>query len=441
LLGTPGEVKGPQPRPGEHTDEVFASLSSDLAATATANSTTTAASGPPLEGVRVLDFGQYLAGPFGPMILADLGADVIKIEPVSGDNMRHVGKAFIGCQRGKRSLALNLKDPAGLEVARRLIPTADVVHHNMTRGVASKLGIDYDACRTLRPDIIYCNTYAYGLSDPLGGSGGLDPLFQASSGIEHEAGAVDAGNPPLYLRFGLCDTSNAMLSAVGVLLAVVHRQRTGEGQELWTSLHDGGMVFSSDVWLGPDGEAWDRPHLDGGQHGTSALYRLYRTQGDGWICIAAEREEHWRALCHALDEPSLIDERLSDRETLERRLQAAFMTRTALAWSRRLDAAGVPAEIPVDTLEGQTVFHDDDNVRLGLVADYVHPVLGRLRQFGALMTFSDTPERIAGPPPLVGQHSREILRDAGYRDGDIDALIASGTVYEPDDGYTSRFEN
>jgi crotonobetainyl-CoA:carnitine CoA-transferase CaiB-like acyl-CoA transferase len=146
-------------------------------------------------------------------------------------------------------------------------------------------------------------------------------------------------------------------------------------------------------------------------------------------------------LCHALDEPSLIDERLGDRDSLERRLQSAFLTRTALAWSRRLDAAGVPAEIPVDTLEGQTVFHDDDNVRLGLVADYVHPVLGRLRQFGALMNFSDTPERIAVSPPLVGQHSREILRDAGYRDGDIDALIASGTVYEPDDDYTSRFEN
>ncbi|HEX9546206.1 MAG TPA: CoA transferase, partial [Acidimicrobiales bacterium] len=113
---------------------------------------------------------------------------------------------------------------------------------------------------------------------------------------------------------------------------------------------------------GPDGEAWDRPHLDGGQHGTGALYRLYRTQDDGWICIAAEREEHWRALCRALDVPTHFDERLSVR------LQAAFLTRTALAWSRRLDAAGVPNEIPVDTVEGQTLFHDDDNVRHGVRA-------------------------------------------------------------------------
>ncbi|HXQ58995.1 MAG TPA: CoA transferase [Acidimicrobiales bacterium] len=449
LLGTPGAVRGPQPRPGEHTDDVLAS----------AASAASAASGPPgpaaggvstpfaLGDVRVIDFGQYLAGPFGPMILSDLGADVIKVEPVTGDAMRFSAKPFIGCQRGKRSVALDLKHPSGREAATRLVAGADVVHHNMTRGVATRLGIDYPACRALRADIIYCNTYAYGLADPLGRFGGLDPLYQASSGIEYEAGAVAHGNDPLYLRFGMCDTANAMLSVVGVLLALVHRARTGEGQELWTSLHDGGIVFTSDAWTGPDGAVWDRPRLDTGLHGTDALYRLYRTAGDGWICVAAVTDDQWRGLCTALDLGPLIgDERFSTasararhRMDLEQQLQAVLLTKPAVEWSGILDHAGVANEVPVDTDDGRTLLRDEGNAALGLVADYEHAVLGRLRQFGQLIQLSATPGRIAGPPPRVGEHTRQILRDVGYRDGDVDTLIADGVAYEPDDSYAGRF--
>jgi crotonobetainyl-CoA:carnitine CoA-transferase CaiB-like acyl-CoA transferase len=451
LLGTPGRVVGPQPRPGAHTDEVRGSVSDRPAAAAVASSTASAAAvdGSPwaLGGIRVIDVGQYLAGPFGPMILSDLGADVVKIEPVKGDSMRFSAKPFIGCQRGKRSLALDLKHPQGLEAARRLISGADVVHHNMTRGVAGRLGIDYAACRELRADIIYCNTYAYGLDDPLGRFGGLDPLYQASSGIEYEAGAVHAGNDPLYLRFGMCDTANAMLSVVGVLLALVHRDRTGEGQELWTSLHDGGMVFTSDIWTGPDGRPWDRPHLDPSQQGVDALYRLYRTAGDGWICLAAMTEDHWRRLCGVLGLEALTSDdrfrtapaRLRHRPALEALLEAAFVDRSAAQWTAVLDDAGVPNEVPVDTDDGRLLLRDEVNASLGLVADYEHGILGRLRQFGLLVQLSDTPGRIAGPPPLVGQHTRQLLREAGYRDGDVDALIADGVAYEPDDSYRERF--
>src|SRR6202162_3707226 len=128
-----------------------------------------------LEGVTLVDFGQSLAGPSGPMIIGDLGAEVIKVEPVTGDGMRLATKPFFGCQRGKRDIALNIKTPAGLEIAQKLIAVADVVHHNMTRGVATKLGIDYGPCRALRADIVYCNTYAYGLAEPLGKFGGRPP--------------------------------------------------------------------------------------------------------------------------------------------------------------------------------------------------------------------------------------------------------------------------
>jgi crotonobetainyl-CoA:carnitine CoA-transferase CaiB-like acyl-CoA transferase len=449
LLGTPGAVTGPQPRPGQHTDDVLASLPDGFPAPAPAAAArvTPPGAGLALGDVRVLDFGQYLAGPFGPMILADLGADVVKIEPVHGDAMRFSAKPFIGCQRGKRSLALDLKQPKGLEAATRLVAGADVVHHNMTRGVAARLGIDYEACRALRADIIYCNTYAYGREDPLGRFGGLDPLYQASSGLEYEAGAVRHGNDPLYLRFGMCDTANAMLSVVGVLLALVHRARTGEGQELWTSLHDGGMVFTSDAWTGPDGAPWDRPQLDQGLHGVDALHRLYPTGGEGWICVAAVTDDQWHHLCAALGLDDLTaDPRFStpaarrgERRALEDLFQAAFSTRTAPEWAGVLDDAGVPNQVPVDTDDGRTILRDPDNVALGLVADYEHKILGRLRQFGHLVQMSHTPGRIAGPPPLVGEHTRQVLRDVGYRDGDIDTLISEGVAYEPDEAYAERF--
>jgi crotonobetainyl-CoA:carnitine CoA-transferase CaiB-like acyl-CoA transferase len=448
LLGTPGAVRGPQPRPGEHTDEILGSPPAPAPDVAPRRSAARAVHVPGLAlgNVRVIDFGQYLAGPFGPMILADLGADVVKVEPVTGDAMRSSAKAFVGCQRGKRSLALDLKHPDGKEVARRLVAGADVVHHNMTRGVATRLGIDYPACRELRADIIYCNTYAYGLPDPLGKFGGLDPLFQASSGVEYEAGAVHTGNVPLYLRFGMCDTANAMLSVVGVLLALVHRARTGEGQELWTSLHDGGIVFSSDAWTGPDGAACDRVHLDKGLHGLGALYRLYRTQDDGWICVAAVTPDHRRRLGRALSLDEREDDALFAASTrrehdgaLAARLQDVFLTRPASEWTRILDDAGVPNEVPVDTDDGRLLLGDEDNVALGLVAEYEHAVLGRIRQFGELVRLSDTPGRISGPPPLAGEHTRAVLREVGYRDGDIDALVSAGVAYEPDESYRDRF--
>ena len=153
----------------------------------------------PLAGLTLIDFGQYLAGPFGPMILGDLGMDVIKVEPVTGDGMRMAGKPFFGCQRGKRDIALNLKDPEGHELALELVRRADIVHHNMTKGTAAKLGIDYEACKAVKPDIVYCNTYAYGLEGPLSHFGGLDPLYQAATGLEYEAGATQHGNDAALL--------------------------------------------------------------------------------------------------------------------------------------------------------------------------------------------------------------------------------------------------
>ena len=390
-----------------------------------------------LEGVVVVDFGQYLAGPFGPMILGDLGADVIKVEPVTGDGMRMVNQPFFGCSRGKRDIALNIKSEVGKEIALQLVERADIVHHNMTAGVAKRLGIAYEDCMRVNPDVVYCNTWAYGLEGPLAHFGGLDPLFQAAAGLEYEAGPVRAGNKPLYIRFGMTDTANAMLSVIGCLTALYHQRRTGEGQELWTSLLDGASMLSSDALL-VAGEAVPRPRLDSDQCGIDACYRLYRTN-DGWIQIAAVEQRHFDALCRTLGLAELLEDarfvdhvaRHEHRQQLEALLAPQFATRTAIVWSRVLDDAGVPNEVPRDTNAGEAVFFDADNERLGLVTEYDHPIVGRMRQFGNLIDFSDTPGRIAGPPPLVGQHTREILASLGYDDEQMRSLKSEGVVYWP----------
>jgi crotonobetainyl-CoA:carnitine CoA-transferase CaiB-like acyl-CoA transferase len=452
LLGTPGAITSGQPRVGEHNDEIWGGLGFDadaIAAITAPVATSRDATPPkirsapdpsvqvraliepgesrgPLDGVVLVDFGQYLAGPFGPMVLGDLGADVIKVEPVTGDGMRPVGTPFFGCQRGKRDIALNIKDPDGHALALELVAKADLVHHNMTKGTATRLGIDYDACRAVNPDIIYCNTYAYGLEGPLSAFGGLDPLYQASAGLEHEVGAVHHGLEPLYYRFGMCDSANAMLSAVGLLLALVRRDRTGDVQELWTSLMDGGAWHASDVLLHPDGTPSWRPKVDRGQHGFGPYYRLYDTQS-GWIQVAAVKPEEQVALRTVLG----LD---SDADADEAAFELRFLTRTSLQWTHALDDAGVPNDIAFDALGGDGALYDADAERLGLVVEYEHPIMGRLRQFGELVNFSDTPARVFGPPPRVGEHTLEILEWLG-RGGDAEKLAAEGVVYWPDERY------
>jgi crotonobetainyl-CoA:carnitine CoA-transferase CaiB-like acyl-CoA transferase len=397
----------------------------------------------PLAGVRVIDFGQYLAGPFGPMVLGDLGADVIKVEPTRGDGMRAwVVGSFMGCQRGKRDIALDLKQPEGLGIALELVATADMVHHNMTLGTADRLGVGYSGCTAVRPDILYCSNFMYGPVGPLARLGGLDPLGQAASGLEWEQGPVAEGNPPQWYRYGQGDVAAAMPSALALLLALFHRNRTGEGQSMWTSIFHGSMLYTADSWLAADGTPSPRPALDREQLGLGALYRLYETR-DGWLQLAAVREEHWPKLCRVLAREGLVADarfataaaRTQHRAELTAVLAEAFLADHALNWRRALDAEGVPAEISVDTWDGETALFDEDLVRLGLVTEYEHPLLGRVRQFGNLITFSDTPGKQERAAPMLGEHTREILTELGYDEEAINDYRARGIVDWPDDGY------
>src|SRR6516225_4053476 len=238
-----------------------------------------------LQGIGVLDFGANLAGPFAPQMMSDLGATVIKIEePWSDARTMGRGSSFFGCQRGKRSLAIDLKTPQGTEVMHRLIARADIIHHNLRPGVAERLKYDYETAKRLNPAIIYCHTTGWGSSGPNADWPGWDQFGQALGGAEYHGGGCEQGNPPMWHRYGQCDAVNAMHSLIGVLQALYHRDRTGEGQMIETCIVNGGMTINSDLYLRSDGPS-ERPLLDAEQRGLGDWDRLYET-ADGWITVA-----------------------------------------------------------------------------------------------------------------------------------------------------------
>jgi crotonobetainyl-CoA:carnitine CoA-transferase CaiB-like acyl-CoA transferase len=415
LHGAPSPaVQGPQPAIGEHTESVLAATATEPTRAREAR----AAKRPvqhALEGIKVLDLGNFLAGPFGPMLLGDLGATVYKLESPLGDQMRPVTQPFNGCQRGKLDVVVDLKQPEGLEIAHRLMREVDVVHHNMRPGVAERLGVDYETAKRLNPSVIYCHTTMWGNDGPRATWPGFDQLAQASCGLEWELGGE--GNGPNWYRFGMCDQACAVQSALAVLMALYWRERTGQGQLVDTSIVNGGVHLNTDAWIGPDGWS-ERPHTDAQQTGFGPLYRLYEAS-DGWLAIACLGDTHRRALASVV--PAL------DTESLER----FFADRTARESFDLLDAAGVPVELAPEDAR-RAWFTQADVVAAGLVADYEHPTYGRFRQFGNLIDFSQTPGRIAGPPPLLGQHSREVLAGLGYSAAEIEALRGRGVTLWPD---------
>jgi crotonobetainyl-CoA:carnitine CoA-transferase CaiB-like acyl-CoA transferase len=437
----PGSIKGPAPSPGQDTQAVMREI--ELAPPQPLKTTVRPIGRDPrypLDGITVLDCGEYLAGPFGPMALADLGARVIKIERPQGDRMRTAVPfpPFMACQRGKQDLAVDLKHPEGLAIFYRLVERADVIHHNQRPGVAERLKIDYETVRAIRPDIIYTHSAAYGTRGPDAMMGGYDQLFAAMCGMEYMGGGE--GNPPVWNRLGTVDAGGATLSAIATVMAIYYRDLTGEGQFVDGSLLNAGLWYNSDAFITDRPGVRRRPTLDRSQTGISASYRMYET-ASGWICVAALFEPQWRRFCEALGRPELARDprysshygRVDYRDELAAILEPTFRTRTAAQWFERLDRAGVPCEV---SNEGywRKFLQDEWSLASGRLVEYYQgDLFGKLRQFGKTIRLSDTPQIIQGPPPRIGEDTRRILTELGYDAAQQEGWKASRVVTWPDD--------
>jgi crotonobetainyl-CoA:carnitine CoA-transferase CaiB-like acyl-CoA transferase len=387
----------------------------------------------PLTGLTVLDFGLAVAGPYAPMLLSDLGADVIRVDNVKAPRATD-NQVWAACQRGKRSITLDLKSAEGRAVADKLIATADVIHHNMRPGVAERLGIGYEDVYAVNPGVVYCHVTGFGSTGPLAAFPGCDQMGQALSGLEHEQGATPAGGHPTWNRLGIGDHTAAILSVVGTLEALHRRERTGEGALVEANITTAAAFLTSHAAIS-SGERF--PELDIEQTGLSPLYRLYGA-AEGWLCLAAVGAPHWQALCEALGLPELVSDprfidsgaRQRNAAALSNQLSGVFRAKPADEWVSLLDSVGVPAEVVSDSFNEEW-FDDPDLIGQGWVARYDHPTWGRTEQLGRLWDFSATPARLFGPPVMHGQHSREILAGLGYGEKQIEQLAAHGITTLP----------
>jgi crotonobetainyl-CoA:carnitine CoA-transferase CaiB-like acyl-CoA transferase len=423
LSDTAGPVTRPAPRSGEQTAEVL-----DEAATASPGAPPRAPSGRslahPLQGVRVLDLGLGVAGPFAGRVLADLGADVIKVHALHDGFWAgtHMG---LGTNRGKRSIAVNLKDERGRAVLERLLASADVFTTNWRPGAAARLRLDYDTLRVRYPDLVYCNTRGYE-KGPRSDLPGTDQSASALTGVEWEDGACDAGNPPLWPRSNMGDTGNALLAAIAITAALYHREKTGEGQEVSTSIVNAGLLHTSYAWIHEDGEPADWGHVDGQQNGLSPFYRLYQCADDGWVFLAAVRREDREKLAAAIGAPESV---VHDPSSIARLLETRLRERPAKAWFATLDEAGIPVEL-VDETFCRNLFDDPKARAAALVAETRAGNVGRFEDPGLLVNLSSTSGVVQRGPCMCGEHSRELLLDHGYTEAEVDALAADGVILD-----------
>jgi crotonobetainyl-CoA:carnitine CoA-transferase CaiB-like acyl-CoA transferase len=434
LSATPGAVQGPVPRVGQHNEEVRAEAAAAMDGDVSPPAPGSVPGRPPLDGVTVLDLGFAVAGPFGTQALSDLGANVIKVN-ATRDPWWHATHIAYACNRGKRSICIDLKNPEGLTVFHRLVANADVVHSNMRRDALARLGCDEASLRPHNPTMIYCHTRGFDRG-PRSDAPGNDQTGASLAGVTWEDGGGYDGGRPFWSLTSMGDTGNGYVSAIGVIQALYHRARTGEGQSVDTSILNAALLSASSASVRADGTALPRPHLDRLQLGLSALYRLYQT-ADDWVCLAVTDEPQWQALASALSELGLADD---ERFSTPRRRQAndaalsdllaeVFTTRSGTEWFGLLDGAGVPCEITNPSF-GREVFLDPVMRDLGLIVEHQHPKLGRFEQFGATIDFSATPGVVQGPPPIIGQHTREILGQHGFEAEEIEELLTSKAIFE-----------
>jgi crotonobetainyl-CoA:carnitine CoA-transferase CaiB-like acyl-CoA transferase len=398
--------------------------------------------GGPLEGLGVIDLSHIMAGPTCSMLLADMGADVVKVEKIpGGDDARRmvppkVGEesaAFLIMNRNKRGIALNLKSEQGRGVLSRLLKSADVLIENYRRGTMEKMGFGYEMLHTMNPKLIYCSISGFGRTGPYADRGGFDLVAQGMSGLMSITGER-AGGPPMKAGAPVTDITAGILGCVGILAALHARQSTGQGQMVDTSLFEAGIThtywhsaicFATGHAPGPMGSA----------HPLNAPYQAFPAS-DGWITVGAANQENWLRLLEALEAPEFRDDprfvnnadRMRNLATLTEMLSPLFQRRTVAEWLRRLEDAGVPAGPVLDIAQ---MHADPQALAREMIVETVHPTAGEVKAIGLPIKFSETPGGVHQPAPLFGQHTREVLREAGYSDAEIDQLAQQGAIQLP----------
>lgn len=430
---TPATVRGPAPTPGQHTADVLAGGGAPGPWKALLPRPAAPGDEPLLHGLRILDLGAFYAGPYSSRLLADLGAEVLKVEPIAGDPLRGMERPFFSAQAGKRSLAADLKDEALAPALRRLVESADVLHHNMRPGAAERLGLGWEQASAINPGLVYLYAPGWGSSGPEMRRQSFAPMLSGYVGIGFEC--AGQFNPPLF-PMGNEDPGNGLLGAVAVLMALLHRQRTGQGQYVENPQLNATMGHMAHAVRQRDGTVVGAGLLDPLQLGNGPLERLYET-ADGWLVIVAPDDRHVAGLGRALGIPLTGDhrfatpaDRVANAYELEMVLADAFAARKTAEWLDELAAAGVPAAEPVGP-NMQVFLRDPENHRTRRVAERTHAQKGTVRELDVLVRVSDAAVPSHRLAPALGEHSVEVLADLGYSADEITALQARGAIACP----------
>ncbi|MBN1614290.1 MAG: CoA transferase [Deltaproteobacteria bacterium] len=375
----------------------------------------------PFEKIRIADFTTMLAGAGICTALSDMGADVIKVESLDGDPWRVMGGSFMPTNRGKRAIAIDLTKDEGRQIAYQLIATADLFVENSRPGIMERLGLDHEAVKKVKPDIIYVSSPAYGSKGPEIKRPGYDPLLQSLSGQMEGQGGV--GQVPVFHKIALNDEAAPAVGAFGAALAIFQKLRTGRGQFVETSLLNCAVALQSERFIDHKG----RKHRNEGGwdiKGKSATNRMYQAMDGEWFYVLCTKEEHWQALCGAIGRSELTTDprfatagaRKKHDKALAAILQDSFFTTLAAAWVPVLQAAGVPC-VSCTSMEG--IFKDPHCMETEFFVFQDHPLFGRVQLPGVIPLLSETPGAVPRHAPLLGEHTDEVLREIGYTDAQI----------------------